>query len=82
MKDPVVITLVITLPLMEPTMALLITDTFAVPPRTIPMRESARLRKNFAAPVAVRATPKNIKPIKRFPRTRVGSPMTPSGPMM
>jgi len=52
--DPVVTTLVMTLPLMVPTRALLTTATLGGPPLTIPRRARDRFMKNRPAPVTMR----------------------------
>ncbi len=75
---PVVMTLVITLPLIEPINPLENTATLAGPPRTWPSRENARLMKNLPPPVCCRATPNSRKPITRLANACSGIPMMPS----
>ncbi len=75
-STPVVSTLVITLPLMEPIRPLEKIDTLAGPPRTWPSNANARLIKNFPPPVFCKATPNSRKPITRLANACNGMPNT------
>ena len=71
---PVVSTLVITEPLIDPIKPEEKIATLAGPPRTLPSRAKARLRKNWPPPVYCSATPKIKNPITRLPKARIGMP--------
>lgn len=79
---PVVMTLEMTLPLMEPMKPLLTTDTLAGPPRYLPMSAKARSMKKSPPPVICSTQPKNRKPMTSLAKILVGVPVMPSLPMM
>ena len=72
---PVVSTLVITLPLIEPIRPEAKIATLAGPPRTWPSRAKARFKKNWPPPVYCKATPNSRKPITKPAKARVGMPI-------
>src|SRR3990167_8379532 len=73
---PVVSTLEITLPLMEPSNPEEKMATFAAPPRYVPHSAKARLMKNAPAPLYWSAVPKTRKPITSSAKARIGMPST------
>ena len=74
-STPVVSTLLITLPLMEPISPLEKIDTLAGPPRTCPSSANARLIKNLPPPLFCSTTPNTKKPITRPANACSGTPM-------
>ena len=79
---PVVSTLEITLPDIEPMKPLAKIATLAGPPRRCPTRPSARLLKKTPPPVNCSAAPNRMKPITRLPNARIGMPKELSDEMM
>ena len=74
-STPVVSTLLITLPLMEPIRPLEKIDTLAGPPRTWPKSAKAKLMKNLPPPLFCSTTPNTRKPITRPANACSGTPM-------
>ncbi len=79
---PVVSTLVITLPDMEPIKPEAKIATFAGPPRRLPSSANARFRKNAPPPVYCSATPKTRKPTTMLAKAFIGMPSRLSVPKM
>ncbi len=73
-STPVVSTLVMTLPLIEPIRPLAKIDTLAGPPRTCPSRAKARLMKKAPPPDFCSTTPKIRKPMTRPAKACSGTP--------
>ncbi len=79
--EPVVSTLVMTLPLIDPMSPLEKIETLAGPPLTLPRSANERSIKNAPAPVCCRAAPKIRKPMIRPAKVRMGMPRMLSEPM-
>ncbi len=79
---PVVSTLVMTLPDIDPISPEEKMATLAGPPRWWPSSEKARLRKKAPPPVICSATPKTRKPITRLAKAFMGMPRMLSVPKM
>ena len=78
---PVVRTLAVTLPLIEPKSALEKIATLAAPPLTCPKVDRAMLRKKSPPPVAIKATANTMKPRRRLATTLMGIPRKLSDPI-
>ena len=71
---PELMTLEITLPLIEPCSALEMIPTCAAPPRIRPTSAKARSLKKLPPPVWLSASPNTMKPITISPKARMGMP--------
>ncbi len=81
-STPVVSTLVMTLPDIDPIRPEEKMATFAGPPRRPPSSEKARLRKKAPPPVICSAMPNTRKPITRLAKAFIGMPRMLSVPKM